>query len=40
MIYLKLDDKPNAKVHLKKAVSIDPNSKQGKSAQEELDKLE
>jgi hypothetical protein len=34
-----LNDKSDAQVHLKKAISLDPNSKTGKTAQDELNKL-
>jgi tetratricopeptide (TPR) repeat protein len=39
MTYDKLNDKPNALLHLKKAVAIAPDSKAGKDASAELAKL-
>ena len=39
MTYLKMNDKPDAQLHLKKAAAIDPNSKLGKAAAAELAKL-
>jgi uncharacterized protein HemY len=34
-----LNDKSEAQVHLKKAISLAPNSKTGKTAADELEKL-
>ena len=39
MTYLKLNDKANAQLHLKKAATLAPNSKAGKDASMELSKL-
>jgi cellulose synthase operon protein C len=39
MTYSKLSDKANAEEHLKKAVSLAPNSQAGKDAQKELSAL-
>ena len=39
MIYIKLNDKPNAEQHLKKAVSLAPNSKTAKDAGDALGSL-
>jgi Tfp pilus assembly protein PilF len=39
MVYSKLHDKTDAQLHLKKAISLDPNSKGAKDASAELAKL-
>ena len=39
MTYAKLNDKPDAQLHLKKAVALAPNSRAGQQASSELAKL-
>jgi len=39
MAYMKLKDRNNAQLHLKKAQSLGPNSKVGKDASAQLQKL-
>jgi hypothetical protein len=39
MTYLKLSDKPNAMLYLKKAATLNPNGQTGKDAQKALSSL-